>query len=559
MYQISSFNRLREELSSSLSPNSYQVILDTKNVLIVTNPENTILDSTELQETAVLIDRVAEYLKTYYPGLEAVKIVVEIGGVLDPEVNARNTFITVSFGEAASPVGAFIVHSLNANLKESSHELFGALLNETSELYLSTILPDVQGKDLHREIVGSAFAQLLTFGVNTVDRLTAFNEKLVPKIISSLNSLDLIESTYANISSANIQLVASLNSKARTVELYLNESYPTLSGRDMQKLLNLFDIEMKRIGMEDVRIGMLCAENPKWNIHSSNSEPPFRVIPYFFSQDKNGNAQFYTRIGDGYRISSAFELEKDILESLSFSGGKVHFFKTLHEYNAYAKEKFPTANQNDFTIGGNYTTGTERRDLLESTNAGDIQYGLGGNDTLFGGEGNDWLYGNNGNDILHGGNGNDRIFGGKGNDTLTGGKGNDFLVGGFGNDKLLGGTGDDTIRAEFGDRVIPGQGKDEIHLTGEYSLSHTRPTPLSLSDGTSDKVYLTPPGNIDITVQVRDFDPSDIVILPGTGRFIKMPPQTSGSLTGVRFRTSSDNILTVLYPIGALSLQFSRE
>ena len=70
---------------------------------------------------------------------------------------------------------------------------------------------------------------------------------------------------------------------------------------------------------------------------------------------------------------------------------------------------------------------------VDTANANDIIYGLGGNDALTGLRGNDELYGGEGNDLL---------FGKADDDILHGGIGNDLLQGDAGNDTYLFGRGD---------------------------------------------------------------------------------------------------------------------
>ncbi len=72
--------------------------------------------------------------------------------------------------------------------------------------------------------------------------------------------------------------------------------------------------------------------------------------------------------------------------------------------------------------------GTDGRDRLLGTVAGDIIYGYGDRDRLWGQTGDDQLFGGDGNDKLFGEQGDDLLWGGSGYDRLSGGAGADGFV-----------------------------------------------------------------------------------------------------------------------------------
>lgn len=120
----------------------------------------------------------------------------------------------------------------------------------------------------------------------------------------------------------------------------------------------------------------------------------------------------------------------------------------------------------------NQVTGTDERDLLAGTAAGDAIYGRAGNDVIDGLFGGDCLFGEDGRDQLEGGQGDDQLYGAKGRDRLFGGSGDDRLRGGSGKDHLRGSSGDDRLwgggKRDFlsggsnDDRLKGGGGKDSL-------------------------------------------------------------------------------------------------
>ncbi len=68
--------------------------------------------------------------------------------------------------------------------------------------------------------------------------------------------------------------------------------------------------------------------------------------------------------------------------------------------------------------GGNDTTTTDARDVVEGDGGDDLIDGQGGDDELYGGFGDDTLIGGDGDDVLDGGYGSDVLEGGDGNDLL---------------------------------------------------------------------------------------------------------------------------------------------
>lgn len=130
----------------------------------------------------------------------------------------------------------------------------------------------------------------------------------------------------------------------------------------------------------------------------------------------------------------------------------------------------------------NRRSGTDGRDTINGTNAGDEIFGFGGDDTvnglpgedcvdagsgddrLGGGDGRDSLLGQSGNDRASGGAGNDRLFGGDGRDRLSGGPGRDVIVGGDGGDRIRGGSGRrHRLFGEGGnDRIVAGTGGPNV-------------------------------------------------------------------------------------------------
>jgi Ca2+-binding RTX toxin-like protein len=93
------------------------------------------------------------------------------------------------------------------------------------------------------------------------------------------------------------------------------------------------------------------------------------------------------------------------------------------------------------TVGDRYNS----IENLTGSNLGDSLTGSAGNNILDGGDGNDTINGGGGNDTFFGSAGNDSLTGAAGNDLLDGGDGNDSLIGGNGLDTFIGGAGDDRL------------------------------------------------------------------------------------------------------------------
>jgi RTX calcium-binding nonapeptide repeat (4 copies) len=93
--------------------------------------------------------------------------------------------------------------------------------------------------------------------------------------------------------------------------------------------------------------------------------------------------------------------------------------------------------------------GTDPRNHVVGTPAGEKLQGSKGADVICGLGGKDVIRGKRGKDVLLGGAGPDRLFGGPGKDLLKGGPGRDRLNGGPGRDRCRGGPGQDSqVRCE---------------------------------------------------------------------------------------------------------------
>jgi Ca2+-binding RTX toxin-like protein len=93
--------------------------------------------------------------------------------------------------------------------------------------------------------------------------------------------------------------------------------------------------------------------------------------------------------------------------------------------------------------------GTDPRNHVVGTPAGEKLQGSKGADVICGLGGKDVIRGKRGKDLLLGGAGPDRLFGGPGKDLLKGGPGRDRLNGGPGRDRCRGGPGQDSqVRCE---------------------------------------------------------------------------------------------------------------
>lgn len=135
-------------------------------------------------------------------------------------------------------------------------------------------------------------------------------------------------------------------------------------------------------------------------------------------------------------------------------------------------------------------TGTAAGDYIEALEGNDYVSGLGGDDHIsldggndhgIGGGGNDTIYGAAGTDVLDGGAGNDMLRGGDGNDILFDTSGHDILCGDLGHDMLdardepvsvadsgdmvHGGYGFDTLIGDAGDTLSGGAWQDEFFVT----------------------------------------------------------------------------------------------
>ncbi|MEM9060683.1 MAG: calcium-binding protein [Pseudomonadota bacterium] len=114
-------------------------------------------------------------------------------------------------------------------------------------------------------------------------------------------------------------------------------------------------------------------------------------------------------------------------------------------------------------ISGFSFQGSDLRDLVFGSDAGDSIDGGGGNDILFGRGGDDDIAGGAGHDLLFGGRGDDGISGGESRDVLFGGRGDDDIQGDAGDDLIFGGRGDDDIvwnNGDGSDLVFGGRGDD---------------------------------------------------------------------------------------------------
>ncbi|MEL7330659.1 MAG: pre-peptidase C-terminal domain-containing protein [Cyanobacteria bacterium J06560_2] len=131
--------------------------------------------------------------------------------------------------------------------------------------------------------------------------------------------------------------------------------------------------------------------------------------------------------------------------------------------------------------------GTEGRDRLLGTDAGETINGGAGNDRIFGNGGNDILNGDSENDAIFGGDGDDTIDGGSERDRLFGDAGNDILTGGSERDVLFGGAGQDILAGgSERDRLFGGEARDI--LIGDMGDDF-------LSGGAGDDVLMGVTGN----------------------------------------------------------------
>jgi hypothetical protein len=113
--------------------------------------------------------------------------------------------------------------------------------------------------------------------------------------------------------------------------------------------------------------------------------------------------------------------------------------------------------------------GSEGKDRLRGTTAGDVICGLGGHDRIRGGDGDDIIIGGGGKDRLGGGRGDDRLYGNARRDILRGQSGRDRVVGGGSRDRIFGNAGNDVLRSRDsrrGDRVFGGRGFDRAWVNG---------------------------------------------------------------------------------------------
>jgi Ca2+-binding RTX toxin-like protein len=111
--------------------------------------------------------------------------------------------------------------------------------------------------------------------------------------------------------------------------------------------------------------------------------------------------------------------------------------------------------------------GTQKRDRLLGSIAGDRINGRRGNDRIRAREGDDCVNGGAGGDRVMGDEGSDELKGGGGRDRVRGNAGNDSLRDtGKGRDRLNGGSGKDRLRAKGGGRdlVACGPGRDRAFV-----------------------------------------------------------------------------------------------
>ena len=88
-------------------------------------------------------------------------------------------------------------------------------------------------------------------------------------------------------------------------------------------------------------------------------------------------------------------------------------------------------------VGEEVVIGTDKADLIDSSDGNDNISVLGGNDVVYSGAGDDLVSGGDGDDKISGGAGDDYLSGGEGNDTVTDGAGDDYVSLGPGNDTLV--------------------------------------------------------------------------------------------------------------------------
>ncbi|HYC48126.1 MAG TPA: hypothetical protein VED01_21845 [Burkholderiales bacterium] len=244
--------------------------------------------------------------------------------------------------------------------------------------------------------------------------------------------------------------------------------------------------------------------------HGHNSNADFAIVRYnpdgTLDTTFDGDGRIVTSVGpiqDVGRRLAVLADGKILLAGESYTGSS----------DAFAVVRYNSDGSIDTSFGNTTLDGTNGRDGLIGSDAGDTINGLDGDDYLLGRGGDDTLNGGNGNDHLEGGAGADALNGGDGFDyakyfytrvrvtvdlvtpalntgeaagdtfssiegaigssasdllfgdgngnNLAGVDGNDFIDGRGGDDGLLGGNGDDTLTGGTGaDRLDGGAGID---------------------------------------------------------------------------------------------------
>jgi hypothetical protein len=186
--------------------------------------------------------------------------------------------------------------------------------------------------------------------------------------------------------------------------------------------------------------------------------------------DGPGVYQIQIRVSDG-AVDSFFDVFTEITVNELPDPVTYCDDRTLEQLLADAS--YNVIDNRDGHLGTKFK-GTNGKDLILLSDAGNKVSARNGNDCMIGGAGNDDMQGNDGDDQIFGQGGKDKISGNKGNDKLNGGddddklnggKGNDMISGGAGKDKIQGHSGMDTITGDDGDDKIHG-GKDADNISG---------------------------------------------------------------------------------------------
>jgi RTX calcium-binding nonapeptide repeat (4 copies)/FG-GAP-like repeat len=154
------------------------------------------------------------------------------------------------------------------------------------------------------------------------------------------------------------------------------------------------------------------------------------------------------------------------------------FTNGVYKTNTDFLAPVPNAQITFFSIEKFNITGTQDRDVINTSD---------GNDTIFGGAGYDYLNGGNGDNIINGGSGGDNVTADNGNDYLDGGAGDDTIEGGLGNDTLLGGGGSDYFYGEGGNDIyilengVSSSGSIIYDADGNDDLHFSTPVTLNLA------------------------------------------------------------------------------